>query len=75
MRLDDSSDTWQFIAGWLDNKIDSLRKDNDALKLDEVTTAALRGKIAAFKELAELPKTLSRETASQTARRTAGEDY
>jgi hypothetical protein len=75
MRFDDSSDTWQFIAKWIDSKIDSLRKDNDALKLDEITTAALRGKIAAFKEVADLPKTLSRETASKTPAVSAGEDY
>jgi len=50
------STTWGFINQWAKRELAKARLNNDSLGLDEVATAALRGRIDAFKDLLTLPK-------------------
>ena len=49
------STTWGFVNQWANNELSKARLNNDSLGLDEVATAALRGRIDAFKDLLSLP--------------------
>lgn len=51
--IERQSAVWLKIAGWANERIDTLRKQNDGDK-DVLETAKMRGKIAAFKELLDL---------------------
>lgn len=53
--IDTYSDTWAYIKKWSNDRINKLRADNDSILKDEIKTAFIRGKIAALKELSELP--------------------
>jgi len=72
---DFSSLTWQWTKKWLLEQIAATRLQNDAPALDERTTAMLRGRIAAYKQLAEMPETMSRtRTRLEESRLIAGEE-
>jgi hypothetical protein len=72
---DFNSITWQWIKQWLLEQIAATRLQNDAPALDERTTAMLRGRIAAYKQLAEMPETMSRtRTRLEESRLIAGEE-
>ena len=47
--------TWHKLLAYLDAEIQSLRELNDDVSLDQVKTAALRGKIQSLKNLRDLP--------------------
>jgi len=49
------STTWGFINQWAKRELAKARLDNDSLGLDEVATAALRGRIDALKDILSLP--------------------
>lgn len=54
---DKASHVWQVLLVHLNKSLDDLRKQNDG-KLDELTTAHLRGRIATLKRLIELDNDL-----------------
>ena len=62
--LDPTSATWQHVAEWLHTSIADARERNDA-PLDPIATAELRGRIAALKELQELPAQIARDVAAR----------
>lgn len=53
--IDFRSETWRALEVYANTKIDALRTKNDGA-LDAVTTAHLRGRIAALKDLLTLAK-------------------
>jgi hypothetical protein len=53
--LDTNSPTWRYIERWAQSQLNSSRMENDYLKLTELKTAALRGKIKMLKQLIALP--------------------
>lgn len=55
LEIDFDSDTWRVIATHAQAQLDQLRKNNDSASYDAVATAGLRGRIAVWKELLELP--------------------
>lgn len=54
--LDKYSGTWKFVEAWANEQIQKLREKNDNTNLTEVQTAAIRGKIKAYRELVDLPR-------------------
>lgn len=66
---DFNSPTWAFLKQHYEARLKKLREENDALKLSEVDTAILRGRIAELKELQNMQEKLSREKSLQEARR------
>lgn len=77
--LDQQSGTWRFIHNWALTELDQARKRNDAVSLDPVKTAAIRGEIKTLKRLANLPDlTLSRDnrlTKSTPPEQAGGDEY
>ena len=55
-RLDASSETWNYIRMWARDRLQQAREDNDAISLNDIQTAALRGKIEAYREIMDLSK-------------------
>lgn len=55
-RLETSSETWGFVSQWAEKEIARLRESNDSIMVDELKTAAIRGRIKALKDLLDLPK-------------------
>ena len=55
-RLDSSSETWSYVRMWARDKLRQTREDNDAISLSDIHTAALRGRIEAYKEIMDLSK-------------------
>lgn len=53
--LDFESATWNAVREWAEHRLSDCRKRNDAA-LPEIETAALRGEIAALKNLLGLEK-------------------
>lgn len=51
--IDFRSETWRALEAYANTRIDALRTKNDGA-LDAVTTAHLRGRIAALKDLLTL---------------------
>ena len=56
MKIGYTDETWQAVVKWAEGQIDNARKKNDNPALDPYQTAALRGRISAFKDLLALPK-------------------
>lgn len=52
--IDFGSPTWKAIHAYAQAELDRLRLENDRASLDATQTAALRGRIAAFKDLLAL---------------------
>ena len=48
--------TWKYVEAWANKQIKDCREQNDNATITEQKTAALRGKIAALKELLALPR-------------------
>jgi hypothetical protein len=59
--IDTDSPTWKYIEVWANGQLDAARKENDFLKLTEIRTAALRGKIKLLKQLISLPTGVVKE--------------
>lgn len=57
--IDTNGRTWQYIEAHLKVRLEKLREKNDSSKLDAIETAALRGEIAAVKDLLALPETVA----------------
>ena len=55
-RLDSNSETWNHVRMWARDKLKQAREDNDAVSLTDIQTAALRGRIEAYKEIMDLSK-------------------
>jgi hypothetical protein len=55
--IDTQSRTWQTVKRHLEQRLIACRQKNDRIGLTEAETAALRGEIAAIKNLLDLPKT------------------
>lgn len=55
LEIDFDSDAWRVIATHAQTQLDQLRKNNDSNSYDAVATAGLRGRIAVWKDLLELP--------------------
>ena len=53
-KLNIHSGTWLFVREWALNEMNLLRENNDNITLNEVKTAALRGKIRKLKDLLAL---------------------
>jgi hypothetical protein len=53
--LNTSSPTWKYIEKWSKNELEKLRRDNDSPKLDEQSTAFIRGRIKELQTLRDLP--------------------
>lgn len=51
---DRRSDTWQKLVKYLEGELQTLRSKNDSQRLNDIATAALRGRIAAVKDLISL---------------------
>ena len=54
-KLEIHSMTWRFIFGYCKDKIKDIRSRNDSVDIDPIRTAFNRGKIAAYKEIRDLP--------------------
>jgi len=75
MTPDFTSNDWLYLKDWLEKQIADLRAQNDVLTLDEKATTAIRAKIAAYKQLADLPETMRRtQTRREQTRLIAGEE-
>ena len=55
-QIDPHSDTWKAIKARADERLNTLRLQNDAFGLDPNGTAVIRGRIAELKELLALEK-------------------
>ena len=55
-RLDPGSETWNYIRMWARDRLKQAREDNDAISLNDIQTAALRGRIEAYREIMDLSK-------------------
>ena len=55
LEIDFDSDAWKTIEAHARKQLDELRLSNDKPSLDAIATAVTRGRIAAWKELLELP--------------------
>lgn len=53
---------WPVVKARAEQKLESLRKQNDNTTLDDVATAALRGEIRALKWLLDLPDQVALES-------------
>lgn len=52
---------WLVVKARVEQKLTSLRRQNDSTDLDPAKTAALRGEIRALKWLLDLPEQVARE--------------
>lgn len=55
-KLESNSTTWEFIRRWASKELIKARLKNDSSGLDEISTAALRGRIGCLKDLLALPE-------------------
>ena len=55
LEIDFDSDAWRVIEVHAQKQLNELRLSNDKPSLDAIATAGIRGRIAAWKELLELP--------------------
>lgn len=55
MNINTNSDEWIAVAKWANVQIVTLREQNDDETLTERETAAIRGQIAALKNLLNIP--------------------
>lgn len=55
-KIETASSTWTFMSKWVDEQLLIARERNDAVHLDEIKTAALRGRIKLLKEVLRLPE-------------------
>lgn len=55
LEIDFDSDAWKTIEAHARKQLDELRLSNDKASLDATATSVLRGRIAAWKDLLELP--------------------
>jgi hypothetical protein len=62
--IDFSTVTWREVRKWAEQRLDAARNSNDAKDLDAVSTAFLRGRINALKELVGLPEQATRQMAT-----------
>ena len=58
--IDTTSLTWRSVAAWLDAEIADARERNDNPQPEDAT-AMLRGRLAALKDLRDLPERLARD--------------
>jgi len=65
--IDTQSSTWTEIRSRLELWLAEAREQNDDAELDAFETAALRGRIAALKDLLKLPERLERQAAVREA--------
>lgn len=56
LEIDFDSDAWKTIEAHARKQLDELRLSNDKTSHDATATAVIRGRIAAWKELLELPE-------------------
>jgi hypothetical protein len=56
-KIDRYSSTWLFVQSWAEMELTKVREQNDYLKVTELKTAALRGRIKLLKEIIKLPET------------------
>jgi len=56
-----SDPTWQYIQKYLGDELVRLRNKNDNPNLNEIETAGIRARIAAVKDLLQLPEKLAAE--------------
>lgn len=68
--IDVQSTTWRVIDAWLQRELANAREHNDR-ELDPAQTAALRGRIAALKDLMALPESIERDRVARE--QTAGQ--
>ncbi len=54
LRIDPRSETWRFLEQHINERLQSLRLQNDAVTLDATATATLRGRIAELKSMLSL---------------------
>lgn len=60
MNLDTNSGTWRTVEHHLNERLAKCREKNDRHDLNPADTAALRGEIAAIKDLLDLPEQIKR---------------
>jgi hypothetical protein len=56
--FDSMSSNWQFVVGYIDMRIEKLRKSNDNISLDRDKTLIIRGQIDELKRLKKLPENI-----------------
>lgn len=56
--LDIYSPTWKFLRSWIEIELQKSRESNDFVRLTEIKTAALRGRLKLLKEILKLPETI-----------------
>ena len=54
-KLNPHSGTWKYIEKRLKNELQASREKNDAMSLDDIKTAGVRGKIRFIKQMLEWP--------------------
>lgn len=70
LEIDFDSDAWKVIKAYAEKQLNSQRLTNDSSANDALATAAIRGRIAVWKELLGLPE--KREKALQEAGSASG---
>lgn len=55
LEIDFNSDAWKVIEAHARKQLDGQRLKNDSAAHDAIATAGIRGRIAVWKELLELP--------------------
>jgi len=60
MNIDYQSATWHLLRKWAEDQLKRAREKNDALKLTQEETAALRGEIRTLKKFLDLPNAAAR---------------
>lgn len=53
--LNEHSATWKTVKRYAEQEIQNLREANDSTTADETRTAVIRGRIAALKDVIDLP--------------------
>ena len=54
-KLNPYSGTWKYVENRLKTELQASREKNDAVHLDDIKTAIIRGKIRYIKEMLEWP--------------------
>lgn len=54
--IDPRSETWRALEAHINERLATLRAQNDAITLDGNSTAVLRGRIAELKSILSLPE-------------------
>lgn len=67
VQIDFSSPAWHQLRRFAEMKLDRARARNDAVGLDAVATAALRGEISAWKQILGLPSAATRGVVTESA--------